>query len=173
MTAKTIQSAWIVKVTMLLYQEIAQNGKLRKTMASSGVQFLNQALHNLSWAHIPIYQEHAQDKEYRELVQSITEREACDRVPTLPGSPTAPVINLSDIGAAAIPPSDQGLAEDTNGGAPLLEGEPEGTEQVDTESTNDMPDECELTKLADLVIAVAENLGYVTDPKPKSFLERA
>ena len=29
MTAKTNQNAWIVKVTMLLYQEIAQNGKLR------------------------------------------------------------------------------------------------------------------------------------------------
>ena len=28
MTAKTNQNAWIVKVTMLLYQEIAQNGKL-------------------------------------------------------------------------------------------------------------------------------------------------
>ena len=29
MTAKTNQNAWIVKVTMLLYQELAQNGKSR------------------------------------------------------------------------------------------------------------------------------------------------
>ena len=38
MTAKTNQNAWIVKVTMLLYQEIVQNGKLRKTMWPSNIQ---------------------------------------------------------------------------------------------------------------------------------------
>ena len=38
MTAKTNQNAWIVKVTMLLYQEIAQNGKLRKTSWPSNTQ---------------------------------------------------------------------------------------------------------------------------------------
>ena len=38
MTAKTNQNAWIVKVTMLLYQEIAQNGKLRKTLRPSDIQ---------------------------------------------------------------------------------------------------------------------------------------
>ena len=38
MTAKTNQKAWIDKVTMLLYQEIVQNGKLRKTLWPSNIQ---------------------------------------------------------------------------------------------------------------------------------------
>ena len=46
---QTIQSAWIVKVTMLLYQEIAQNGKLRKTLWPSNIQkrFHSQMLANV------------------------------------------------------------------------------------------------------------------------------
>ena len=43
------QNAWIVKVTMLLYQEIAQNGKLRKTLWPSNIQkrFNSQMLANV------------------------------------------------------------------------------------------------------------------------------
>ena len=49
MTAKMNQNAWIVKVTMLLYQEIVQNGKLRKTMWPSNIQkrFHSQMLANV------------------------------------------------------------------------------------------------------------------------------
>ena len=49
MTAKTNQNAWIFKVTMLLYQEIVQNGKLRKTLWPSNIQrrFHSQMLANV------------------------------------------------------------------------------------------------------------------------------
>ena len=56
MTAKTNQYAWIVKVTMLLYQEIAQNGKLRKTSWPSNTQrkFHSQMLAN-AWCLQPAF----------------------------------------------------------------------------------------------------------------------
>ena len=46
---KTNQNAWIVKVTMLLYQEIAQNGKWKKTLWPSSIQkrFHSQMLANV------------------------------------------------------------------------------------------------------------------------------
>ena len=49
MTAKTNQNAWIVKVTMLLYQETVQNGKLNNTLWPSNIQkrFHSQMLANV------------------------------------------------------------------------------------------------------------------------------
>ena len=43
------QNSWIVKVTMLLYQEIAQNGKLRKTLWPSSIQ---ERFHSQMLAHV-------------------------------------------------------------------------------------------------------------------------
>ena len=106
-------------------------------------------------------------KEYKELVLSITAREASNRVPSLPASPLAPVRDLSDLRAADEPPEDADTA------APPSGGEPEGTQPHIAEPTDDTPDECELTKLSDLAAAVGDSLGCIADPEPKTFLERA
>ena len=101
-------------------EELRRVAEAEVELAKARVPFMNQALQRLFPERTcgSIKSMRKTKKEYKEMVLSITAREASDRVPPLPVSPVAPVRDLSDLRAADEPHDDADTAAPREGVSP-------------------------------------------------------